>query len=169
MFDWLARWYKKWTMLDEVQPVVELEVERTIDSMKPYYWAIDEMNQGVLEIPGSKDNPRIVWYHSFTELDASDDETPWCSSFMCAAAENNGFKSTKSAAAISWLFYGAKGDGSIGDIAVFNRPGGNHVAFVAKKFTKGDGVVSCLGGNEDNCVKIKNYQEKDLMAFRRFA
>ena len=135
--------------------------------MAPYYWAQKEM--GEKEIPGSKDNPRIVWYHSFTTLKATDDETPWCSSFMCAAAESTGFKSTKSARAKSWLDYGIPGDGPVGDIAIFTREGGGHVAFVNKKFTKGDAVVNCLGGNQSNRVKVSDYDSSRLVGFRRFS
>jgi len=134
--------------------------------MAPYEWARKEL--GVHEIPGSKHTPRIVWYHSFTTLKATDDETPWCSAFMCAAAESTGFKSTKSAAAISWKNYGKEGDGSVGDIAVFSRTGGNHVAFVNKKFTKGDSVVEVLGGNQGNKVSVANYSADRLLGFRRF-
>lgn len=135
----------------------------------PYDFAKREMGIGVQERPGKgAHNPRIVWYHSFTTLKATDDETPWCSSFMCAMAFLAGLASTKSAAAKSWLTYGLPGDGSEGDIAVFKRTGGNHVAFVAKTFKKGDKVVYVLGGNQGNEISKKNYNASDLLAFRRF-
>lgn len=37
---------------------------------------------GQKEISGSKDNPKIVEYHDATTLKATDDETPWCASFV---------------------------------------------------------------------------------------
>jgi uncharacterized protein (TIGR02594 family) len=150
------------------------EESRTIvtgkNPMAPYMWARAEVGHG--EVAGSKHNPRIVWYHSFTKLKATDDETNWCSSFICAAAEENGYPSTDSAAARSWLTYGEEGDGSEGDIAVFWRGSKDgwkgHVAFVAKKFLKGETWVSCLGGNQSNRVCVKQYEADQLLGFRRF-
>lgn len=37
---------------------------------------------GTKEIGGRKDNPKIVEYHQACTLQATDDETPWCSSFV---------------------------------------------------------------------------------------
>lgn len=137
------------------------------DPMAPFKWMKAEM--GVSEIAGSKDNARIVYYHGFTTLKATDDETPWCSAVMCAAAENSGFASTRSAAAKSWRTYGEEGDGSVGDIACFTRAGGNHVALVAEKYRPGTGLVKVLGGNQGNAVRISEYPENRLVCFRRFA
>lgn len=136
--------------------------------MTPFDYARREWGIGVKEISGKKHNPRIVWYASFTSLKATDDETPWCSAFMCAMAFLAGLPSTKSAAAKSWLTYGLPGDGSQGDIAIFKRSGGHHVAFVNKAFQKGDKVVNVLGGNQGNCVSIMDYKVENLLGFRRF-
>lgn len=174
---WLNRVHKLQDIIFAFDDKVELpKVEKVIeerpeivpgkDIMAPYLWAVKEIGQQ--EVAGRKHNPRIVWYHSFTTLKATQDEVPWCSSFMCAAAESNGFKSTDSAAAKSWLTYGDAGDGSIGDIAVFSRDGGNHVAFVNKKFSPRDSVVNCLGGNQSNKVCVQDYSAGRLLAFRRF-
>ncbi len=135
-------------------------------SLKPYEWAKGEIGQ--TEIVGSKHNPRIVWYHSFTTLHATDDETPHCSSFMCAAAEENGYESTRSAAAKSWLNYGDEGNGSIGDICVLKRVGGHHVAFVNSAYTMGDSKLELLGSNQSNSVKVSHYDASNLLTFRRF-
>lgn len=137
--------------------------------LAPYEWALNELKtQNTKEVSGSKDNPRIVWYHSFTSLKATDDETPWCSSFMCAAAEESGHKSTKSAGARSWLDYGDKGDGSVGDIAVFKREKGHHVAFINKPYTPGDNEIEVLGGNQGNRLSIDKRDSDKLLAIRRF-
>lgn len=135
--------------------------------LSPYNWAKGELGQS--EIAGSKDNARIVFYHSFTSLKATDDETPWCSSFVCAALEENGFKSTRSAAAKSYIGFMAKGDGSVGDIAVLKRPGGHHVAFINKKFVAGSSTIELLGGNQSNKVRVSNYSAADLLDIRRVA
>lgn len=137
--------------------------------MTPFECAQKEWGIGVKEVSGKKHNPCIVWYASFTTLKATDDETPWCSSFMCAMAFLGGQPSTKSAAAKSWLNYGLPGDGSKGDIAIFKRSGGHHVAFVNKPFKTGDKVINVLGGNQGNAVSIMDYDAKNILGFRRFA
>jgi uncharacterized protein (TIGR02594 family) len=147
-------------------PVDTVTPPKKLSVLGPYNWA--KSHAGEKEIAGSKDNAFVVYCHGFTTLKATDDETPWCSSLMCAAAENAGFKSTRSAAAKSWRTYGAEGDGSVGDIACFTRPGGNHVTFVNKKYVKGSGIVECFGGNQGNALKVSNYSEANLVCFRRF-
>lgn len=140
-----------------------------LNPLSPYIWATKERLKGILEIAGKAlNNPRIVWYHAFTTLKATDDETPWCSSFMCAAAESSGFPSTRSAAAKSWLNYGEEGTGEIGEIAIFSRLGGNHVAFINSKYRKGDKNVEVIGGNQKNSVTVSKYPADRLIAIRKF-
>ena len=82
--------------------------------------------------------------------------TPWCAAFTNSVLASNKLPSTGSAAALSFLNYGAavwdaQGGGDIksvqpGDIAVFSRGAGHgHVAFV-ESFT-GDNIT-VLGGNQ---------------------
>lgn len=135
--------------------------------LKPYKWAWGEIKQA--EIAGPMSNPRIIFYHSFTTLKATNDEVPWCSAFMCAAAESTGFKSTKSAAASSWLDYGVEGDGSVGDIVVLSRgPNHHHVGFLDQPYKKGDEFLTLLGGNQDNRVCVRKFKADRLLAIRRF-
>jgi uncharacterized protein (TIGR02594 family) len=136
------------------------------DPLAPFNLALKELGQA--EIPGPANNKRIVYYHSFTDLKATTDKIPWCSSFMCAMAELAGFKSTRSAKAKSWIDYGAPGMGRAGDIAVFTRPGGGHVAFVYKDYQPGSSLIFCLGGNQDDKVCVKSYSVSRLLAFRSF-
>jgi len=142
--------------------------DETQTALTPYEWAKKEWLLGIKEISGKDHNPRIVWYHSFTTLRATDDETPWCSSFMCAAAESTGFKSTRSAAAKSWLTYGEEGNGDVGEMVVFKRGAGHHVAFVNKTFKQGDKFISVLGGNQSDSVSVAKYKTDNLLAFRKF-
>lgn len=140
--------------------------------LAPYEWAKEQLKKNIVEFAGKvKHNPAIVFFHSFTSLKATDDETPWCSSFMCAAAELNGFKSTRSAAAKSWLTYGEEvslENAQEGDICVFKRQGGHHVAFLHYKPKSTDKDVLVLGGNQSNAVRGSKYPMKDLLAIRRF-
>jgi uncharacterized protein (TIGR02594 family) len=134
--------------------------------LAPYEWALREL--GISEVAGVENNPRIVWYHSFTKLKATDDETPWCSAFVCAAAKSTGFPSTDSAAASSWMSYGGMGSGRKGEIVVLHRDGGAHVGFVNKDFKMTDSEIFVLGGNQGNKVCIKAFNPDHILAFRRF-
>lgn len=148
-----------------------------MNHLKPYLWAQAELNKNIKEVKGYKHNLRVLFYHSFTTLKASDDETPWCSSFMCAAHEESGFKSTRSAAAISWGGYGIPipiKDAQIGDIVVLKRyssknPDARHVAFLDKVIKEGDKYCQLLGGNQNDSVSISknHYKVSDIETIRR--
>lgn len=131
---------------------------------KAYSVAYSEMGQK--EIPGSNDNPRIVEYHQSTSLKASDDETPWCASFVNWVLKQMGEKGTNSAAAKSFATWGKELKAPVkGCIAVFTRDGGGHVAFV--DHVTGD-YVYCLGGNQSNKVCISAYPKSRLLGYRGF-
>lgn len=122
---------------------------------------------GVKEAAGAADNPRIVEYLRTTSLDedeARNDETPWCSGFVNWCVERAGYAGTDSAAAASWLHWGQPTDTPTeGAIAVFRRPGGNHVAFY---LGEKDGGIEVLGGNQSDAVNIKVKDRADLRGFR---
>lgn len=143
-----------------------MDNETRVDPLAPYRLAQKELGQS--EIHGSINNERILYYHSFTTLKATDDETPWCSSFVCCMAELAGFLSTRSAQAKSWIDFGTLGHGKLGDIAIFVRQSGGHVAFVNKDYMEGDDYIECLGGNQNNSVCVKLYPKKNLITFRSF-
>lgn len=156
---------------------VEQPKEQPVVIIDPKGWdgakvlALARAELGTKEIAGSKHNPRIVLYHSYTTLHASTDEVPWCASFVCYILAMAGYKSTRSAAAASYVNYGVAGDGSPGDIATWTRNGGSgyHVNIVAKKYKKGDQYVVCVGGNQGNNVTEVAYPVSRLRHFRRAA
>lgn len=135
------------------------------DGVPPWMlWASKEM--GVSEVSGKKDNPRIVFYHSFTSLGKMPDEVPWCASFICAALESTGFKSTDSAAAASYDKYGRKATlHDYGAICTVRRNGGSgrHVFFNAGNWK---GYVFGLGGNQGNKVNIQMYDARSIIETR---
>lgn len=137
----------------------------------PYEVAKKEL--GVTEVPGSKNNPRIVEYHKETSLHATSDSVAWCSSFVnfCVAESiRSGYKSyppTRSAMARSWALWGlATKDPKEGDIVVFSRGRdgvSGHVGF----FIKRDPLyVWCLGGNQSDSVCISKYLRARVIAYR---
>lgn len=52
-----------------------------MNQMKLAY-KVAQTQRGVKEIAGIKHNPKIIEYHQACILQANDDETPWCSSFV---------------------------------------------------------------------------------------
>jgi uncharacterized protein (TIGR02594 family) len=125
--------------------------------------AMKELNTS--EVSGDKDNPRIVEYHSATTLKATDDETPWCSSFVSWCLEQSGYKSTKNAWARSYLSFGKKIDKPVnGCIVVFSRGSSSgHVAFFVGETSS---TIKVLGGNQGNKVSIAEYPKSRLLGYR---
>lgn len=125
---------------------------------------------GVLEIPGAKHHPLILWFHQQTSLKATTDEVPWCSAFACACMEMAGIKSPHSAAARDWLHWGQPLQRpKPGCIVVFDRsdPANKTAAHVAFYWAdRADGRVDVLGGNQSNKVCVAPYLKSDVIAYR---
>lgn len=129
---------------------------------------------GTVEIPGAQNNPRIVEYHATTTLAASDDETPWCASFVNWCIKQTGLKGTNSAAAASWIEWGVPGIARPGAITVIYNSAaahsslsasGNHVGFLIQETAS---HYHLLGGNQSNQVKISSFPKTSwaLRAYR---
>jgi uncharacterized protein (TIGR02594 family) len=117
---------------------------------------------GQKEISGSKDNPRIVHYHSFTTLGAEDDETPWCASFVRFLFERRG-----GANARSFLDFGKPCEFKRGAVVVFSRDSaGPRAGHVAIALAETDTNIVCLGGNQGNAVSITTYPKSRLLGYR---
>lgn len=126
---------------------------------------------GVIEQPGAKHHPLILWFHSQTSLKATSDEVPWCSAFVCAVMEMAGYKSPRSAAARDWLKWGGLclDKPAFGAIVVFDRsdPSNKNAAHVGFYWGKsGDGRIDVLGGNQRNRVCVAPYLETDVLGYR---
>lgn len=135
----------------------------TLDLTLTPWLVVARKELGVKERQGSDDNPRIVEYHSVTTLRATDDEVPWCASFVGWCLAQAGYNHTRSAAARSYLTYGLKTDIGIGNIAVLTRTGGGHVAFVVGW----DGAyVWLLGGNQSDAVTMARYARERVIDYR---
>ncbi|MBP8824783.1 MAG: TIGR02594 family protein [Flavobacteriales bacterium] len=136
---------------------------------EPPWMAIARQEVGVREYAGAQDNPRIVEYHQATSLQASDDETPWCSSFVNWCMLQAGLSGTQSALARSWEHWGGRlREPRVGCITVFKRqvpgnPGAGHVAFFLERIGN---RVHVLGGNQSNSVCVGNYPSADLLSYR---
>lgn len=118
------------------------------------------------------DNPAIVGYHAHTHLGATNDETPWCSSFCCWVFDNEGFTSTASAASLSWLRWGRVLEKPTrGCVVIFERrdkhgntiPNRGHCGFWLGEDVRG---VWVLGGNQRNQVGVNRFSKSAIVGYR---
>lgn len=130
--------------------------------------ALREMDTGVEEIVGpNAHNPRIIEYHSATSLGATDDETPWCSSFVNWCMMKANLPRTDSAMARSWLRWGVDLDEPRrGCVVVFSRPPSPTSGHVAFYINLDGGRVYVLGGNQSNQVNITGYPFSRVLGYR---
>lgn len=130
-------------------------------------YRIAEKELGQKEVIGTKHNPRIVEYHQMTTLKATEDEVPWCASFVCWCLEKAGFKSTKSAAAKSYLDWGKRCPTPMPGCVVVLSRGQNlyHVGFFSHQSDDGQ-TIYILGGNQNNSVNISAYPIEKIIAYR---
>lgn len=127
------------------------------------WYDIARRELGVKELQGIADHPRIVEYHATTTLRATDDEVPWCSSFVNWCVQRAGYVGTRSAAARSWAKWGTKIDNPVaGCIVVMTRTGGGHVGF----YEDGDAFnVHVLGGNQDDAVNVRKFRASRVLCY----
>jgi uncharacterized protein (TIGR02594 family) len=86
----------------------------------------------------------------------------WCADFVNRVTGGG----TGSRSAKSYLHYGSRGTGAVGDIAVFNRGrrGGGHVGIVAGHCSGG---VILISGNDGHRVRERCVSTASLIAYRR--
>ena len=143
------------------------------------WFNVARAEEGVREkMEPGEHNARILEYHRTTTLKASDDETPWCSSFVNWVMIQSGRKGTNSAAAKSWLDWGVSAvkpeRGTIvvvrqktrGTTPTTGSRSGCHVGFYVSSTAT---HIKILGGNQDNQVKETNYPLKsfEVVGYRK--
>jgi uncharacterized protein (TIGR02594 family) len=126
---------------------------------------------GVREVAGTAHNPRIIAYHTATDLKATTDEVPWCSSFVNWCVQQAGGKGTRSAAARSWLSWGRQTDEpQLGDVVILSRgasASSGHVGFFAGfRMSGGVKYVRVFGGNQSNMVNTADYAAIRVLGYR---
>ncbi len=135
---------------------------------EPFWLAEARKHVGLREIAGRKHNPVIIRWWTLISAPFRDDETPWCAGFVGGVLEHVKIKSSRSAAARSYLNWGQKLDRAVvGCIVVFSRPGSawsGHVGFVVGVDTAGNLLV--LGGNQGNMVSIKPFSRNRVLGYR---
>lgn len=138
-----------------------------IDNLEVQDWVKIAMKEvGTQEIFGVRHNDRVLEYHSVSG-GYSEDEVPWCGSFVNWVFHKYGIQDTVNipARAKSWLDFGASSIIPIvGAVGVKWRKGGGHVCFIIGKNKDGD--LYCLGGNQNDEVNIRLYPKDAFIDFR---
>jgi len=135
-------------------------------SPEPEWMAEARSYIGEREIKGRQHNPLILRWWTLIHAGFSDDETPWCAAFVGGILENHGIKSSRSAAARSYLTWGRVLDRPIpGCIAVLERgPRNGHVGFVTG-ITR-DGRIVLIGGNQGDEVSEAPFEMGRVLGWR---
>ena len=135
--------------------------------MNDLAWMIEAKKHiGLREIPGKNHNQTIMsWIKSLGGW-FTDDETPWCGTFVAHCLKTAGIKYPKNwYRALDYLNYGAPlQKPAYGCVAIKTRKGGGHVCFVVGRNKAGKLV--CLGGNQGNAVSYALYNESEFEEFR---
>lgn len=125
---------------------------------------------GTKEVPGAGNSPVILswakelggWIGGWYKEDA----VPWCGLFIGVVAKRAGFEFTQEAlGARNWLKWGQPVDvPMLGDVMVFGREGGGHVALYVGE---DGGAYHVLGGNQNDQVNITRIAKDRLLGVRR--
>jgi uncharacterized protein (TIGR02594 family) len=127
---------------------------------------------GLTEVKGGKHNPTILaWAEDLgpsVKAYYTEDELPWCGLFMAHCMKKAGLdhpKGYESLRAMSYRFWGTQvSQAMLGDILVFERPGGGHVGLYVGE----DGThYHVLGGNQKDMVSVVRIEKHRCRAIRR--
>ena len=121
---------------------------------------------GQKEIKGPKHNPVIMGWIKYLRGWFTNDETPWCGTFVAYCLTVCGIGIPKHwYRALDYLNYGTPlPKPAYGCVAIKTRKGGGHVCFVVGKTP--DGRLVCLGGNQSDMVCYAIYRVTDFEQFR---
>lgn len=120
---------------------------------------------GEPEYTGSVPTPFIEECFSHTNYGPLDGSTPAsCAATLCAALEESGYRSTRSAAALSYANYGEPSELKQGAIIVFQWASGDHHVSVCDTFDAE--TVACIGGNQGHLLQPSRFNQKWIIATR---
>lgn len=131
-------------------------------------WLIEARKyDGLREIPGPRHNSIILGWLRKLKAWWSEDETPWCGTFVAHCLQESGLPIVKNwFRAKAWIEYGANlraAHVAPGAILVFARTGGGHVGFYVGEDTT---YFYVLGGNQSNMVNIMKLAKARCIAIR---
>jgi uncharacterized protein (TIGR02594 family) len=167
-----------WKALGQKPEPVATVVKVRANTPAKSWMTIAEAEVGVREnAAAGQHNKRILEFHKSTSLRATEDEVPWCSSFVNWVMLESGRTGTKSAAAKSWLNWGTNlAKPQVGAVTVIKKKTGGtdkatgsssgfHVAFFVSATPT---HLRLLGGNQSDSVKYSNFQlsKYDIKGYR---
>lgn len=143
-----------------------------IDSNQALLLNIAASNYGLHDIAGDSSNAEVLRFFTETNhIDIVDDETSWCSSYLCWCAQNVKLEGSASLLARSWLDIGIPVEQpKTGDVVIFwrekEKSWQGHVSIFINEDPETHQVY-CLGGNQDDKVCVKPYPSEQVLGYRR--
>jgi len=133
---------------------------------KPLWLIEAQRHIGVKEIKGAKHNSFIVLWLKSLKAWWSDDEVPWCGTFVAHCIKTAQCKLPRYwMRAKDWLNWGQElSEPCVGCIVVFERQGGGHVGFVVGQDANKNLMV--LGGNQCDAVKVSPFDVSRVAGYR---
>ena len=132
----------------------------------PLWLELARKHLGTTEIPGRATHPKIRRWLIDLRAWWTDDETPWCGTFVAAMMKEAGQPLPRHwYRARAWLEWGQPLTGpALGAIVVYARGGGGHVNFAVGLDTRGR--VMGLGGNQGNAVSVAPFDRSRVLGYR---
>lgn len=120
---------------------------------------------GMREVPGAPTAPTIARWLQGLNAWWTDDETPWCGTFVAHCMRANGIAPPKAwYRAKAWADWGEPVAPCRGAVVVFERQGGGHVGLLVGKSI--EGRIMVLGGNQGNAVNVMPFDLARVIAYR---
>lgn len=121
---------------------------------------------GLREVKGAPTSPVIAGWLRSLKAWWTDDETPWCGTFVAACMQSAGVPLPKHwYRAKGWLDWGIPLSApAVGCVVVFEREGGGHVGFVTGRTTAGNLLV--IGGNQGDSVRESPFAFSRVVGYR---
>jgi uncharacterized protein (TIGR02594 family) len=132
---------------------------------------------GIKEMPGIKSNPAIINMATTIGLKGvyNDDDIAWCAvfiNFLCSITgkptvkiKGDLYNLMRASEFMNWGNEVKIEQAQLGDIVVFKRPGGYHVAII---IAESKTTLHVIGGNQGNSVSIAEFSKDNVAAIRRF-
>lgn len=135
-------------------------------SNAPAWIAEAHKHIGLKEIVGSAHNKTILSWIKNLNGWFTDDETPWCGTFIAQCLKETGRGVPKHwYRALAYESYGTRlARPAYGCIGVMARTGGGHVTFIVGETHDGRYLVG-LGGNQSNAVNLMKFPKSRFTAF----
>lgn len=125
---------------------------------------------GTVELNGAANSPTIMAWAEEVKGDVAEaykaDSVPWCGLFISVIAKRSGKTPVAQPLwALNWRKFGvAAGQPALGDVLVFVRPGGGHVALYIGEDSE---CYHVIGGNQTHCVCVARIDKERLLEARR--